>query len=62
MIATHSLERTNAKGLNFVGRCTQCGKTDLTSADMGEPCPNPHGVEADDAVVQAIIGPGDEGL
>lgn len=38
---THVIERTNPKGegQKFVGRCTRCGKEELTTADIEEVCP-----------------------
>jgi hypothetical protein len=57
MTDIHALERSNAKGQPFVGYCTKCGKTGLTFADMREPCANPAGETAEDAVINAIMGP-----
>lgn len=57
----HSIERTNPKGSPFIGRCTKCGKTDLTFADQDkETCPNPGGVSQNQALLDAIAGAPDE--
>jgi hypothetical protein len=55
-VQTHSLERTSPKGGPFIGRCRLCGKQGLTFADMGEPCQNPRGLTADEALIDAVKG------
>jgi hypothetical protein len=57
---SHSLERTNPKGVPFIGRCVQCGMTGLPAKAAKERCSNPGNVSSDDAVIAAILGPRDE--
>jgi hypothetical protein len=52
----HSLERTNPKGEDFIGRCVQCGATGLSLGDMTE-CKNPGKVSVADSIIAAIEGP-----
>lgn len=52
----HVLERTNAFGAPFVGRCTLCGKTGLRMAQANEACANPARIRADHALLAAIEG------
>lgn len=52
----HALERTSPKGQQFVGLCTKCGKPGLTFADLNEPCANPAGINAGEALLYAIAG------
>ena len=51
---THTLVRTNPKGQPFIGRCIQCGATDLPSSAALQPCPNPAGVTQDEALMNVI--------
>ena len=37
----HTLQRTSPKGGKFVGRCSNCGLTGLTIANMNDECENP---------------------
>lgn len=50
----HSLERTSPKGERFVGTCTLCGTTGLTTANLNDECPNQRGLTQDEALVEAI--------
>lgn len=52
----HSLERTNPKGVPFIGTCVLCGRTGLTKSDMNTECENIRGLSSDDAVLEAISG------
>jgi hypothetical protein len=56
---THSLERTNPKGQNFIGRCVLCGATNLPAKAALWPCQNPRQVSQEDMLVEAIEGPAD---
>ena len=60
MSDTHSLARTSPKGGTFVGRCVKCGKTDLTTKQMFEPCANPAGQTREQSLVAAITGKQDQ--
>lgn len=52
--ATHSLTRTNEKGVPFIGRCVLCGAEGLSATAVNEPCTNPHDVSEVDALVHLI--------
>lgn len=54
---THALERTSPFGTKFVGTCIKCGKKNLTTADMNEPCANVRNLPQDEALLEAINGP-----
>jgi len=54
----HSLKRTSPKGEKFVGTCTLCGMPGLTIADSQNDCENVRGLTQEEAIVEAIIGPG----
>jgi hypothetical protein len=56
---THSLERTNPKGQNFIGRCVLCGATNLPAKAALWPCPNSRQVSQEDMLIEAIEGPAD---
>jgi hypothetical protein len=56
----HSLERTNPKGVPFIGYCVQCGMTGLPAEAAREKCSNPGNISCDDAVIAAILRPRDE--
>lgn len=51
----HHLVRTSAVGQPFRGRCILCGADDLPATDALEPCPNPHRVSCEDALLDAIF-------
>lgn len=51
---THALYRTSPKGERFVGTCTNCGATGLTTTNMKEECPNPRGATQDENLLEAI--------
>jgi hypothetical protein len=53
---THSLTRTNRKGVPFIGRCVLCGLTDLPAEAVQWRCSNPRGVSNEQAVVDAVKG------
>lgn len=36
---SHALERTNPKGVPFIGRCMSCGKENIPLEKMWEYCP-----------------------
>ncbi len=36
--SSHLIERTSPKGEKFVGRCSLCGKPNLTTKDANEDC------------------------
>lgn len=55
-MTTHALERTNAKGIKFVGKCTRCGMTGLSSKAALEPCENTKNISNDSALLLAIEG------
>lgn len=54
----HSLERTNRKGIPGVFVCVLCGKPDLPAEAALEDCENVRGLTQEQAVVDAILGPG----
>lgn len=54
----HSLKRTNAKGIPGLFVCVLCGKPDLPAAGAIEDCENVRGLTQDEALVEAILGPG----
>ena len=58
MMMFHAIERISPKGpgQKYVGRCWQCGKTDLTLADAQEECKNPTNMTADQSLMRAIRG------
>jgi hypothetical protein len=56
-VSTHAIERTSPKGEKFIGTCFKCGRTGLTTADMGDPCENIAGISEDEALIMAIEGP-----
>ena len=57
MTDTHAIERTSPKGEKFIGTCFKCGKKNLTSADVNEPCTNVRNLSQDEALIEAINGP-----
>ena len=57
MTDTHAIERTSPFGERFVGTCFKCGKENLTTADMNEPCANVRNLSQDEALLEAINGP-----
>ena len=52
----HSIERTNPKGVPFIGVCVLCGERDLSFEDATKDCPNVRGLSPDEAVIEAIQG------
>jgi hypothetical protein len=46
--------RTSPAGQQFVGTCTSCGKTGITSSMMFEDCENPRDLSTEDALVEAV--------
>lgn len=52
----HLIVRTSPKGGPFVGTCSLCGKTGLSSEAALERCDNCRGLTADEAVLEAITG------
>lgn len=56
----HALLRTSPKGQDFVGRCMNCGATDVTWEEFcTKECPNPAGVTQGQSVLDAIRGGSD---
>ena len=54
----HSVERTNEKGVPFIGTCRLCGAINMTLAEaMGTECPNQRELSADEAVLEALETP-----
>lgn len=50
----HALRRTSPKGQNFVGVCMNCGTTGLTTANMGEECPNQGQTTVSETLMKAV--------
>lgn len=57
MKSHHAIERTSPVGEKFVGTCFKCGKKNLTTADINEPCENVRGLSQDEALIEAINEP-----
>lgn len=53
---THTLHRTSPKGGPFVGVCSKCGRTGLTSTFEDLPCANHRGTTQEQDLVEAIEG------
>lgn len=54
----HAVHRTSPKGPGspFIGRCVNCGMTNLPASAALEDCPNVRGVTQDEALIEAITG------
>ncbi len=51
----HSVERTNPKGVPFIGTCVLCGRQNMTMEEaMQTECENQRGLTAGEAVVDAV--------
>lgn len=53
---SHALTRTSPKGGPFIGRCTKCGRENISLGEMHGDCPNPANITDDDALLHAIKG------
>lgn len=57
---THLLDRTSPIGDAFEGTCRLCGQPGLPMSAVMDYCENPRKRSADQAVLDAILMPGDK--
>ena len=50
----HAVERTNAKGVLFLGKCIKCGRENLTVSEVMQPCPADE-IVSDEAALLDLI-------